>query len=222
MCARNFEKEPLEADRSDRDLFTANYENYFISLDKFERYCHLLKTQNILKKREKNFINELEEELKQEDDNFEASGKLSQIKIENIKLLKNADFLKNFLKNKQHLCEKIEDECNRTYHHVLVIECRSVFEFKRHVFARLSALVQAILSERFDWSNVIIGRDLDLNCFRIKFCQEPTQSAIRFELKSCEQNKMLKAKENIFNVIEELFSYYPGLYYSIQFVSHNM
>jgi hypothetical protein len=216
MCNRNFEKESIEVTGADKDLFTDKYENHFIYLDKFERYCQLLKTQNVIKKREKHFIHELEDDLKQEGESFEASGKSSEIKIENIQLLNNADFLKSFLDNKKHLCDKIDDECNRVYQHRLTVECRSVFEFKRHVFARLSALLQQMLSQRYDWSSVIIGRDLDNNCFKIRFFEDTLfESIIRFEIKSTELNQLKSSKESVLKVIEQLFSYYPGLYYNI-------
>ena len=186
MCKRDFENEKADTTGILELLFNENYEQYFIYLDKFERYRKLLKTQNILKKREKTFIYELEDDLKEENEDneekaAEPNNRLNEIEILNINFLEDNEFLNNFLKDKLHFVEKIDEEVRKVYEHALVVDCMSVFEFDRHVFYRLSVLVQKIFHQRFDWSDTIIGRDLKFNCFKIKFCNTES-SLIRFEV----------------------------------------
>lgn len=60
-------------------------------------------------------------------------------------------------------------------------------------------------------SDTIIGRDLENSCFKVHF--SPTE--FTFEVKSIEEEKLNYFKQIIFDLFDELFNFYPGLYYLI-------
>jgi len=209
MCLRSVD-EDLTSNSDLSCLFTDAYDQYFVRLDKFERYRDLLKMQNVLKKREKTFIYELEGHLKEEAQESDMANqeRLNEIQILNINQLEESAFLEGFLSDKQHLTERIDREEEKIYRRVENIRVKPVHEFPVHVFWRLSALVQRHCMERFDWVDTIIGRDEDFNCFRVKF----TPDMLVFELKSLSDDLMEKFGKSVMGLVEELFSYYPGIY----------
>lgn len=143
------------ATKNEQTLYTSEYDQYFVYLDKFICYQELLKTQNILKKREKTFIVELEENLNEDSENTDKGAlideRLSQIKITNIACLDDPEFLENFLASKEHIKTRIDREEQKRYDHSECIIVSTVFQFPEHLFWRLSILIQRHCLQRFDW-----------------------------------------------------------------------
>ena len=199
-------------------LFSDQFEQYFVFLEKFDRYRSLLKTQNILKKREKTFEYELEDNLKKENEQSEEQiaslERINQIEIMNINRLEDSEFLESFLSNKKHITDKIDQEEDKSYEYVTKIEYYSVFHFKNHIFSRLSILLNNLFHLRYDWSDTIIARDSQFNCFKVQFFNNTNErSLIRVIIKSLDEDSSENIVEEILELFEDLFSYYPGLYY---------
>ena len=215
-CTTKFEEEKSQA-AEDNELYSDNFELYFIKLDKLKRYRELLITENILKKRAKTFIYELEANLKEEnldESKEENADYLNQPTITDIKLINEPAFLDKFLSNKLHIKEKIEKEANKNYKFGRTVQCTSLFRLDSHVFFRLSALVQNMLSIRFDWQDTIIARDLEWNCFKIQLMNEAgSQSKIKCEIKSISLSELEVSMGKIEEIITQLFSYYPGSHF---------
>ncbi len=209
MCICSFEEDQLNNEEKDT-LFSESYEQYFVNLNKLERYKELLKMQNVLKKREKTFIVELEDHLKEEaqDSDINNQERLNQIQILNINHLEDKEFLEEFLRDKKHLTDRIDKEEEKIYTRAENILVTPVHGFPQHLFWRLSILMQQHCMERFDWSDTIIGRDNEFNCFKIKFMRD----LIVFQLKSLNNNLMEEFSNKIIGLLEELFNYYAGLY----------
>ena len=153
FCKRNFDNERKLANIKNSLLFSPDYAQYFVYLDKLARFRDLLKKQNALKKREKTFIFELEGHMKNEALDFDSATheKLSQIRILNINKLEDPVFLEEFLSDKKHITDRIDADEERVYTCGKCVRVRSVSEFPEHIFWRLSILMQRKCTERFDW-----------------------------------------------------------------------
>ena len=109
------------------------------------------------------------------------------------------------------------------------IECVSPFKLDRHLFNHFSVLVQTISFERFDWTDTIIARNVDNSCFKIKLLNgnetsiretsSEIEHKIRIELKCLNQENLDKLKSQIIKLIDELFCYYPGLYFYKRYIN---
>ena len=69
------------------------------------------------------------------------------------------------------------DERSQPFDAQCVIECRSPFRFERHLFNKLSALVQSMCQERIDWSDAIVARHIQNAFFRIRVFNPPEKKA---------------------------------------------
>ena len=180
----------------------------------------MLITENILKKRAKTFIYELEANLKEEnldESKEENADYLNQPTITDIKLINEPAFLEKFLSNKVHIKEKIDKEENKIYKFAQTLQCISLFRLDSHVFFRLSALIQSMLSIRFDWQDTIIARDLEFNCFKIQLMNEAdSQSKIKVEIKSISLSELEMSIRKIDDIMTQLFSYYPGSHFDLE------
>ena len=106
----------------------------------------------------------------------------------------------------------------RYFHHTLSFECCSGFRFEPHLFARLAVLVQEIAYERFDWTDAVVGRNVRDACFRIRLlheCERRNASRIKFELKALESEHLEELKKQFLNIIDIVFSFYPGLFFDL-------
>jgi hypothetical protein len=179
----------------------------------------------MLKKRAKTFIYELEAELGVHDstNDEEQTDFLNEPAITNINLINDSKFLDEFLQNKKHIQEKIDADEEKTYSHSCSIECNSNFVFENHVFFRLSVLFQKFAQIRYDWCDTIIARDAEFNCFKITQLnmepndQKPIISKIHILIKSLDASELEICKINMLNLIDHLFSYYPGLHFNLIF-----
>lgn len=219
MNTKSFTEEAIS--NPSLSLYSENFEQYFVFLQKFDRYRGLLKTQNILRKREKTFEHELEDNLKKENDEsaeqIASLERINQIEITNINRLEDAEFLAGFLSNKKHITDKIDIEEDKFYEFEANIECYSIFHFKIHIFSRLSTLLNKMFHVRYDWSDTIIARDSDFNCFKVQFFNNPDEkSMIQVLIKSLDKENLENCMSRIAELFEDLFSYYPGLYYKLR------
>jgi hypothetical protein len=115
--------------------------------------------------------------------------------------------------------QKLLDQQNKLkYTHSCFIECISPFKLEKHLFNHFSVLIQDSVFERFDWSDTIIGRDLYNNCFKIRLINKNGQNDIgenklSIEIKCLNEEYFDKLKKKFLKLIDQLFCYYPGLYF---------
>ena len=115
--------------------------------------------------------------------------------------------------------QKLLDHQNKLkYTHKCFIECISPFKLEKHLFNNFSVLIQDSVFERFDWTDTIIGRDLHNNCFKIKLMNNDNQNGIEenkisIEIKCLNEEHFDKLKKKFLKLIDQLFCYYPGLYF---------
>ena len=112
----------------------------------------------------------------------------------------------------------LNEQTRLKYKNKCLIECVSPFRLDKHLFNHFSVLVQDQLFERFDWSDTIIARDIFSNCFKIQLKNQneiDQENKIRIEIKYCvnDEEYMDKLKKKFLELIDQLFCYYPGMYF---------
>lgn len=102
---------------------------------------------------------------------------------------------------------------DRDHHQVKSrLEVRSPFRVTQCFFARFSAFIQPFLLDRFDWADAIVARDLNDTCIRARFNSDANPRLV-VEIKAKRDEHMSEMKTQLLQVLDDLESYYPGLYY---------
>lgn len=246
-CTTSFANERRDVILTDawyNKLYSDNYELYFMRLDQLREYKEELKSRNALKKQralwsssDTNQTNLVETEMffsfyEMNDrtgrvENYEDSDEVSSLNEMAASITPASSFFESRLSPiKLALLEEIrefefkdESEFLSKYasHTKRVIELITPFHFNSFYFNKLSSLIQSVCFERFDWSDCIIGRDLNDNFFRIMYEKvDRVCSKILIEIKYLDEKHMSELRDKFVQAINVLSDFYPGLYYHVK------
>lgn len=227
MCSSSYFNEKKIIENSSQDIkwynqiYTDNYERYFLSLDYLRSLRDYLKIQNSLTKKMiiwnlkdqnefgKDYVDENHNKVNLELINVRQVF-LDPVFMNSSQILNNLDQTNIKANQLKTFIQKLESK----YSYEAKIDCCSPFKFESNLFSKLSVLIQEVSFERFDWCDTIIGRNLDDTCFKIQLLsQQDNINKIRFEIKATDLEFLNKFKQQLMNLISFLFSFYPGLYF---------
>lgn len=203
-------------------LYTNEFELYFIRLDHIRRYWTECKELNALRKEkmlwasrvgppDNEFYNYFECDLSTGSGSMLTDEELYLKQIEHN--IYDADGNLSF-QDEQKLIEEYKNNgCS------VVIDVDSpVLSIPRCFFARFAIAMQPLLFERFDWSDALVGRDVNDTCVRARLLGTANRrnSKLNIEIKSKQIDAMNEMKRGVLEALSMLKIYYPGLYYLIK------
>lgn len=209
QCKESFKNAELNNTEM-AELFTDDYEKYFMRIDLTHEYCEKVKYENVLKKKRfawkfKEKTSDIVENLDNLDENIDETNQLFNfddesklINLSSIKVLEIASPL-------------IQKDYKNPILSKAIIKCWSNLKIEKHLFHKLSCLVQDLFNERFDWSDTIIARDCQSNFFKLQLFEEFNSNKILIEIKSSNLEDLKRLKSQFLHKIDYLFSFYPGL-----------
>ena len=225
QCSEIFDP-ASQIDKEMHELFTDDYEKYFIRIDLTREYRERVKAENVVKKKRFAWkFKEKESEIhnfksastqekpvndsKSQFDESDTESMQSFLNFEDESRLVNLSEIK-ILELLSPLIQKETDQLT-TYLHRTVIESWSNLKLDRNVFYKLSCLIQSLVNERFDWNDTIIARDCEDNFFKIQLVPDMDSNKIRIEIKSKETTRLNQLKHHFIDMIKYLFDFFPGL-----------
>ena len=229
MCTTSFandKKEKLVIGSWDSELYTDNYELFFMRLDQLRKYKEEIKGINSLKKQRAlwSSADGMENEMFYNYYEMNESNKTENedVSLTNFSESASSFFgarispIKPFLDEIKELEFKDESVFLSKYKRKYIIEINTIFKFDFYFFNKLASLVQDAVLDRFDWNDTIIARDLEDNFFKFIFEKfDKVCSKILIEIKYSNTEQLASLKKKFFALIENLFLLYPGLYYYI-------
>lgn len=231
QCSEIFD--PLyQINKEMHELFTDDYEKYFIRIDLTREYRERVKAENVVKKKRFAWkFKEKESELhnfqsakSEVKDNGSSQNDLNEDDDESIQsFLKFEDESRLFnlgeIKILELLSPLIQKETDQlTFNlHKTVIECWSNLKLDKNLFYKLSCLIQSFVNERFDWNETIIARDCDDNFLKIQLVPDKDSNKLRIEIKSKDIACLNRLKYHFIDLIKYLFDFFPGLMLAISY-----
>lgn len=213
LCSKSFDEEKRIKMDSDNfwnsDLYSDDFELFFEKIDKMRAHREHLKVENGLIK-DKIMWN-IQESLNL-GEYYKEDEDVKKLEIINLDEFIKTEYMTVDPSKKDDKSAELA-RARLKYANKCIIECVSLFELEKHLFDHFSALIQSISYERFDWNDTIIGRTVDDCCFKIKLVNEPDAHKINIELKCIKLESMVKIKEQLVKLIDDLFNFYPGLYF---------
>jgi hypothetical protein len=245
MCASSYEAEGRERQLAatwDVKLYTDEYELFFVRLDQLRKHKEEVKMKNAVKKQRALWSNsdgtmdsemffnvyELSEQAHEAepdaplmtdeelvanaDRRVSSATSFFEARISPLKTV-NLDSLDDFeFKDEEEFVLKYKQRC--------FLELDTPFAFDFYFFNKLAALMQHFVLERFDWRDVIVARDEDENFVKVRFEEVGKKcSRIQVEIKYADPTSMLELKSMLAQAVENLFEFYPGLYYTLSYRS---
>lgn len=198
------------------------FELYFIRLDQINRYRDECKELNALRKEKMLWASRVGPADNEYYNYFECdlSAGYSKVADEDLDLKQIEHDIYDENGNL-----KFEDEERLKADYLacrVLLEIYSPMRMPRCFFARFVVAMQPLLAERFDWSDALIGRDLNDTLVRARFnsnnrneenrdlVQNPR---VRVEIKAKGVDSMVEMKNGILEVFNSIKVYYPGLYF---------
>lgn len=222
MCVANFGQEKATESNWDSNLYLDEFERYFIRLNQIRCYKEEVKEMNALRK-QKEIWNSQETDLF----NNEYYGEIESDPLyQDPRILSSPSHESQFLGIEPIKCNIIdtqgnykfinEDQLASKYKHKCFIELVSPFRMEKHVFDKISVLIQDIAYERFDWIDTIVARDENETCMRIRVENyiENSKHKIGIEIKSEKNEFLIELKEQFYIIFDKLFDFYPGLFFT--------
>lgn len=236
LCATSYENEKskVKPDSWNSCLFTDDYEVYFIRLDLIRQFNQETKLLNAFRK-ERMLWRSKSASAKESEfnyaiynfDNRENTHGLKEIYEQqtgyfgDTSPFEQNDDYGDEIDEGLFIKTKIYDSTGELkfaapslmavdYKHKLELSVTTPFRVHQCVFDKFSVLVHDLCVERFDWKDVIIGRDLNGTCYRARFLNS---SQISIELKATQADYLDEIKEKMLDITQVISILYPGLFY---------
>lgn len=192
----------------DSDLYSDDFYKYFIRYDKICSRREQIKEINSLRK-QKELWSSNENEYLDEFENSERHSRSSSIHKSQIEAVRF-----NYLQELENFKILNQDESKDLFNIKAIYEISSYCKIDWHFFNKFSVLIQNYCSERFDWRKVIVARDLNGTCMRLKYLDEieNDQYCIKIEIFSQEIDFLNQLKSNLNLILDKLAVLYPGLF----------